>query len=131
MHVPLKAAILFLALCVPALADLAAGRQAFLKGDYATALGELLPLAKQGNADARGMLGAMYEDGLGVPQDYKDAMRWYRLAAKQGDAVSRFCLGIMYLSGKGVPQDYKEAAVWLRLAADQKNPDAQYGLGIM
>jgi hypothetical protein len=41
------AAILFLSLCAPALADLAAGQKAYDKGDYATALKEFLPLASE------------------------------------------------------------------------------------
>jgi TPR repeat protein len=28
----------------------------------------------------------MYQNGQGVPQDNKTAVKWYRLAAKQGDA---------------------------------------------
>jgi TPR repeat protein len=31
----------------------------------------------------------MYEDGLGVPQDYAEAVKWYRKAAEEGgDAAS-------------------------------------------
>jgi len=84
--VAVRAAILFLALCLPALADLAAGQRAYFSRDYATALKEFPPLARQGNADAQFHLGVMYEFGEGVPQDYKEAARWYRLAADQGDA---------------------------------------------
>lgn len=31
----------------------------------------------------------MYKDGLGVPQDLRIALYWYRGAAEQGDAVAR------------------------------------------
>ena len=48
-----KAAILSLLLCLPAVADLAAGQQALKNGDYATALKEFLPLAEQGDAVAQ------------------------------------------------------------------------------
>ncbi len=30
-------------------------------------------------------LGGMYATGGGVPQDYQEAVRWYRLAAEQGE----------------------------------------------
>ena len=45
----------------------------------------------------------MYHNGQGVPQDYKEAMKWYRLAADQGDAWAQNALGLMYESGQGVP----------------------------
>ena len=65
-------------------------------GDYATALREWTPLAKQGNASAQFNLGLMYRKGQGVPQDYKTAVKWYRLAAEQGNASAQFNLGVMY-----------------------------------
>jgi hypothetical protein len=47
------------------------------KGDYATALRLIRPLADQGNASAQYYLGSMYYNGHGVPQDYAEAVRWY------------------------------------------------------
>ena len=45
----------------------------------------------------------------GVPQNYAEAVKWYRLAADQGDARAQFNLGFMYGTGQGVPQNYAEA----------------------
>ena len=45
-------------------------------GDFATALEELEPLAEQGDAIAQTSLGFMYDKWLGVPQDYKEAVKW-------------------------------------------------------
>ena len=42
----------------------------------------------------------MYDNGDGVPQDYKEAVKWYRLAAEQGDAAAQYNLGIMYKMAK-------------------------------
>jgi TPR repeat protein len=109
-----------------AFADLGAGLRAFYKGDYATALNELLPLAKQGTPEAQFKLGFMYSHGQGVPQDYQEAVKWYRLAADQGDSDAKNNLGLMYSDGRGVPQDYNEAIKWYRLAADRGDPDAQF-----
>jgi hypothetical protein len=75
-HIPVKAAALFLALCLPALADFAAGLQAIKNGDYATPIKEFLPLAEQGNAFAQFNLAAMYIEGHGVLRDYAEAVRW-------------------------------------------------------
>jgi uncharacterized protein len=112
-----KVAILFLSLCAAVLADLAAGQQAYHDGDYASALKEFLPLAKQGNAIAQVHLAFMYFQGYGVPQDYKEAMKWFRLAADQGYIQAQNELGVMYAKGEGVPQDSKEAMKWYRKAA--------------
>jgi len=66
-----------------------------------------------------------------VPQDFTEAMKWYRLAAEQGDAGLQFNLGILYNTGRKVPQDYQEAVKWYRLAADQGHASAQYFLALM
>jgi len=111
--------------------DWVKGLTAFGSGDYATALREWRPLAKQGYAPAQYNLGFMYSKGQGVPQDYKTAVKWYRLAAEQGDADAQFNLGLKYAKGQGVPQDYKTAVKWYSLAAEQGDADAQNNLGAM
>jgi TPR repeat protein len=123
-HVAVKAAILFFLLCAPALADLSAGLQAMKNSDYATALKEFLPLAKQGDAVAQLYLGGIYYFAFGVPQDYKESVRWYRLAADRGNAYSQSCIGSMYEWGNGVPQDYTQAHMWFNLAGASGKADA-------
>ena len=66
----------------------------------------------------------MYRLGQGVPQDYKQAVKWYQKAAEQGYADAQCNLGIMYYEGDGVPQNYKKAYVWFNLAASQGDADA-------
>ena len=61
----------------------------------------------------------MYRRGEGVPQDYVEAVKWYRLAAEQGHAYAQNKLGNMYQFGEGLTQDILEAMRWFRLAADQ------------
>ena len=46
------------------------GEAAVQRGDYATAMGLLRPLADQGNAAAQTNLGWMYANGHGLEQDY-------------------------------------------------------------
>lgn len=87
--------------------------------------------AEQGIADAQNALGVMYYNGEGVPQDYGEAVRWYRRAADQGLAAAQFNLAVMYDRGRGVPQDDPEAVTWYRLAVDQGFAAAQYNLGFM
>jgi len=75
------------------------------------------PLAEQGDANAQFNLGVMYDKGEGVPQDYKEATKWYRLTAEQGDASAQTKLGYMYDHGQGVLQDNVVAHMWYNLAA--------------
>jgi hypothetical protein len=112
-------------------ADFQKGLTAAQSGDFATARREWTPLAEQGLADAQFNLGLMYDDGKGVPEDDREAVKWYRLAAKQGAAYAQSNLGLMYQKGHGVPQDYKTAAKWYRLAAKQGVAAAQGNLGLM
>ena len=112
-------------------ADLEKGLEAYARGDYQTALEEFMPLAIQGNSSAQNNLGVMYDNGQGVPEDDKEAVKWYRLAAEQGSASAQYNLGFMYANGEGVPEDDKEAVKWYRLAAEQGDAMAQYNLGSM
>jgi TPR repeat protein len=109
----------------------AEGALALERGDYATALREFRLLAEQGDTVALSLLGDMYTQGWGVPQDYTQAAQWYRRAADQGDAGAQMILGHMYTQGWGVPQDYTQAMQWYRRAADQGDADAQKSLGDM
>src|SRR5262245_20471904 len=72
---------------------------AYSKGDYATALRLLRPLADQGLAKAQIILGIMYANGQGAPKSDTEAMKWYRLAADQGDAGAQTALGVIYVNG--------------------------------
>jgi len=107
-----------------ALADRAAGVAALHKGDFATALAELKPLAEAGDAASQFDVGAMYDNGLGVPLDRVEAARWYLRAARQGDQTAMFNLGVMYEDGEGVGKDPVQAYVYYALAVEQGPPYA-------
>ena len=97
--------------------DFKKGVEAYKRGDYATALRELRPLAERGDADAQSRLGFMYDNGQGVPKDSAEAVRWLRRAAEQGFPKAQFDLGVSYENGIGVPQDYVEAYIWFSVCA--------------
>ena len=59
----------------------------------------------------------MYRNGQGVPQDYEEAVKWYRLAADQGYASAHNNLGTMYEYGEGVLQDNVMAHMWYNIAS--------------
>jgi TPR repeat protein len=56
----------------------------------AAVVAELRRLAEQGDVLAQYNLGIVYDTGKGVPQDYTEAVRWYRLAAEQGHASAQY-----------------------------------------
>ena len=58
----------------------------------------LVRSAEQGDAAAQASLGFMYRNGEGVPQDYGEALRWYRLAADQGHASAQVSLGSILIT---------------------------------
>jgi TPR repeat protein len=62
--------------------------------------------ADQGNAVAQAYLGLAYADGLGVPQDDAEAVRWYRAAGHH--AKAKHNLKVMYADGRAVPEDEDE-----------------------
>ena len=74
---------------------LEAGVEAMGRGHYATALRAFRNLAKTGDAQAENNIGYLYERGLGVPQDYGMALKWYKLAAvkalPEGNTIRDSC----------------------------------------
>ncbi|MBZ0260515.1 MAG: sel1 repeat family protein [Hyphomicrobiales bacterium] len=90
---------------------------AYINGDFATALRIITPLAEKGDAEAQFVLGYMYETGHVAPQNSIEAAKWFRRAADSGDTIAQISLGRLYEKGKGVPQDYAEAKVLYAKAA--------------
>lgn len=135
----IKVGVVALVLTVASVAPSAAGpsqaekdaSDAFGRGDYPTALSLLRPLAAQGNADAQVLLGLIYDSGLGIPQDYSEAAKWYRKAADLKSVHAYYMLAVMYGLGHGVPQDYTASVAWLRQGAERADPRSQALLGLM
>jgi uncharacterized protein len=124
--------ILVLALAAPATAaELDDAVAAAHRGEYATALRGLSPLAEGGDARAQFDIGFMHAQGWGVPKDSAEAIKWYRKAADQGLQIAQHFLGIAYWKGDGVQRDYAEAARWFARAATQGFSQAQHMLGLM
>lgn len=75
-------------------------------------------MANQGDAEAQVALGAMYNLGEGVRQDYTKAAHWFEKAANQGNADAQYMLGLMYAKGEGVRQNYIVAKEYFGKACD-------------
>lgn len=131
LRFPVSLVLAIVCLSVPAWADFKAGENAYHRGDYATALHEWQPLAKQGHAVAQYYLGLLYANGQGVPKDDVQARQWYEKAAVQGHADAQVNLGILFDYGRGGPQDFKMAVRWYLRSANQGNDLAQRKLGLL
>jgi len=95
------------------------GLDAYKVQDYVEAEKWLSRAAEQGNNEyAQFYLGLMYGNGLGVPQNDAEAVKWCRLAAEQGHNQAQYHLGLAYANGTGIPQNAAEAEKWFRLAAE-------------
>lgn len=98
---------------------------AFYKGDYKTYLKILEPLAIQGSPKAQTWVGDVYVFGRGVPQDFRQAYKWYRLAATQGNSDAQTYLGGIYRDGAGVAPDPVKAHMWYNVAASTATTDSR------
>ena len=75
---------------------------------------------------AQSNLGVMHENGQGVPQNFKEAVRWFTKAAEQGNTHTQFNLGDLYMNGEGgIKQDLTRALKLFRLAAAQGHEPAK------
>ena len=87
--------------------------------------------AHAGDLSAQFTLGWIYEHGADVPQDYREAIDWYRRAASHGEPEAINTVGLLYYYGKGVPKDPREATIWFHQAAELGHPEAQWNLAGM
>jgi TPR repeat protein len=130
-----SAAVATFVAAVPALAaepaDLVNAIRTLDAGNAAASLPVVQGYALAGNITAQNELGWLYETGHGVPRDYGEAVKWYRLAALAGSASDQNNLGRMYESGLGVPRNYTEAEKWFRLSALQGFAMGQYDLAYL
>ena len=60
------------------------GERAYARGDYFSAATAFRDAANKGDVRAQKRLGDMYADGVGVPQNYTEAIKWYCRSAEQG-----------------------------------------------
>lgn len=120
------------ALCLlasPVAAEIETARDLMDAKDYASAMVELLPAAKSGNAEAEELIGVLYALGLGVERDDVRAFEWYLRASMKGHAGAQSGIGWYYEVGRGMPApDLVRAYMWYTLSAIGGDPDAAISL---
>ena len=107
------------------------GMAAAKRGNYVAAYDIWQTLAERGDTRAQYNIGVLYDQGLGVPQNFAEATRWYRLAAERGHVDAQANLGYAYEQGRGVTLDFAQAAKWYRKAAERGDVVAQANLGTL
>jgi TPR repeat protein len=108
-----------------------AGIAAYQANDLPLAYRAFLAAAKEGHADSQFNVGVMYEKGIGVGKDEKEAVVWYGKAASQGSAPAQFNLGVLYENGRGTKIDFAKANEWYRKASAQGDALAIGNLGML
>lgn len=104
------------------------------------------PVIAAAQAEGWFQTGEKYYYGRGVPQDYAEAVKWYRKAAEQGHAEAQNSLGDCYACGDPQDQDiimdvdevdvdqakarFGRAVAWYRRAAESGHAAAQNSLGL-
>src|SRR5690348_9903860 len=115
----------------PALAGLKEGVAAYEAGNLPLAYKEFRAAAEKGEADCQFNLALMYEKGIGVAKDEKEAVVWYRKSAEQGNSNAQFNLGVLYENGRGCAVDFAQANQWYRKASVQGDALAIGNLGML
>ncbi len=108
-----------------------AGIAAYEANNLPLAYQEFLAAAKEGHADSQFNVALMYEQGIGVGKDEKEAVVWYGKSAAQGNAAAQYNLGVLYENGRGAEIDYAKAKEWYRKASVQGDALAIGNLGML
>ena len=104
------------------------GSTLYYAGNYVAALAPLKEACDGGNADGCNILGYIYGNGMGVPEDDPRAVAFFRKACDGGGVLGCRSLGDMYEHGEGVPVDKTQAAAFYRKACKGQVPEACYDL---
>ena len=102
---------------------------------FSTVLGSdfngVMRRAETGDAEAQALLGLMYDQGDGVPQDFSKAVLWYARAALQTNAIAQVGLSGAYYQEHGIAQN-EAMADWITLKlANEGNAQMQLQAGLI
>jgi TPR repeat protein len=70
------------------------------------------------DADAQYQLGRLYFDGVGIPRDARQSVRWLSLAANKGQSEAQGLLGHILFAGDYGLRQRPTGLMWLTLARD-------------
>lgn len=104
--------------------DLAYG--AYQRGWYLTAFELALPRANLGDPAAQTLIAELYDKGLGIARDRKEATAWYEIAANAGNREAQFSFAVKLLNGKYIKKDHDRAMKLMAQAANAGHSVAMF-----
>jgi TPR repeat protein len=107
------------------------GIAAYQANNMPLAYKEFRAAAEEGHSDSQFNVGLMYERGIGVGKDEKEAIVWYGKAAEQGNVLAQYNLAVLYENGRGTAVDFAQANEWYRKASAQGDSLAIGNLGML
>lgn len=108
-----------------------AGLAAYEANNLPLAYQKFLAGAKEGHVNSQYNIALMYENGIGVKKNEKEALAWYTKAATSGSFTAQYNLGVLYENGRGTPVNFANANKWYRKAAVQNDGLAIGNLGML
>ena len=80
-------------------------------------------------AASKANIAYLYELGLGVEQNYSEALKWYELSTKNENPYASETLGRWYLEGKHIKKNIEKGFKYLETATNLGNNNAANSLG--
>lgn len=99
--------------------------------EAAAVIRDIRHLAESGNARAMFLLGAAYDQGIGIEADPAAGYEWVRRADKAGALEASNYLGWMRIEGRGARADAIAAVDHFRQGAARGDTGAMHNLGLM
>jgi TPR repeat protein len=81
--------------------------------------------------EAEFSMGEVYYDGLGVPQNYIESLKWFRKAEKNGHPDAACRIGRFFRYGRGVAVSYNTARKWFLKGYKKGSKMATIDLGLL
>ncbi|MFQ5445165.1 MAG: tetratricopeptide repeat protein [Nitrospinales bacterium] len=115
---------------MPVAADYLIAKKAAEDEDFKRAFKDWRLSAQQGYPEAQNALANSYFHGIGTPQDYREALKWYEKVPRQNDPEALQNMGYIYANGLGgVGKNLKKAFSLYLKAAQQGHVGGQYFVG--
>jgi TPR repeat protein len=111
--------------------DTVRGIDAYVAGDYGSAVDLWMPRANSGDEEAQFRIGRAYATGDGLPKSSQNAVIWYERSAASGHRSALNNLGVMFETGDGVTPDIKKAIKYYEAAVNLGHPSSMVNLAQM